>query len=98
MDYEHDLSFLPAIRWGSENEDVAHEQYINEMSQTHVDFTCTVSGLIINSHLGASRNGLMNCKCCGRGLLEIKCLLKKFACIIISIHIGCLGICYHISS
>jgi len=76
MGYEHnDLSFLPAIRWG--NKDVA--QYINEMSQAHIDFTCTVPGLIINSsypYLGASPDGLINCKCCGEGLLEIKCLFS----------------------
>ena len=45
----------------NENKDVACEQYINEMSQTHMDYTCIVSGLIINSnypHLGASADSL----------------------------------------
>ena len=46
------------------------------MSQTYVDFKCTIPGLIINTnypHLGASPDGIVNCKCCGKGLLEIKC-------------------------
>ena len=46
------------------------------MSLTHRDFTCTVAGLIINAnypHLGASPDGMTQCKCCGSGLVEIKC-------------------------
>ena len=60
MGYKHNMNFLPAIRWGNEHENVARQQYISEMSQTHMDFTCTVPGLIINSnypYLGASPDG-----------------------------------------
>ena len=46
------------------------------MSQTHMNYICTILGLIINTiypHLGANPDGIINCKCCGEGLLEIKC-------------------------
>ena len=46
------------------------------MSHTHMDFTCTIPGLIINAnypHLGANPDGIINCKCCGEELLKIKC-------------------------
>ncbi len=35
-----------------------------------------MSGLIINTsypHMGASPDGLINCDCCGKGVIEIKC-------------------------
>ena len=50
MDYEHNLNFLPAIKWGNEHENVARWQYISEIPQIHMDFTCIVPGLIINSN------------------------------------------------
>lgn len=46
------------------------------MSLTYSEFTCTVTGLIINTnypHLGANPDGMTQCKCCGSGLVEIKC-------------------------
>ena len=45
------------------------------MSLTHSEFACTVTGLIINTnypHLGASPDGMTQCKYCGSGLVEIK--------------------------
>lgn len=38
---------------------------------------CTESGLVINKqypHLSASPDGIVQCPCCGKGCLEIKCL------------------------
>ena len=77
MGYDQkDLNFLPAIKWGNDNEDRARQEYVGRMSLTHSEFTCTVTGLIINTnypHLGASPDGMTKCKCCGSGLVEIKC-------------------------
>ena len=77
MAYEHKTwKFLPAKRRGNENEYIVCQKYISEMSQTHMNYICTVLGLIINTnypHLGANPDGIINCKCCGEGLLEIKC-------------------------
>ena len=46
------------------------------MSSSHDCFTVTNSGLNVNPlwpHIGASPDGLVNCKCCGQGTCEIKC-------------------------
>ena len=46
------------------------------MTDLHQQFKCTDAGLVINSlfpHLGASPDGFTECKCCGKGILELKC-------------------------
>ena len=62
MGYDQkDLNFLPAIKWGNDNEDRARQEYVGRMSLTHSEFTCTVTGLVINTnypHLGASPDGI----------------------------------------
>lgn len=71
-----DLGNIPAINWGRVNEANARQDYKERKQATHTNFTCTMSGLIINPsypHLGASPDGLIDCSCCGEGLLEIKC-------------------------
>ncbi len=72
-----DISHLPAVQWGINNEDVARQDYIKEMSMSsHTNFVCTNAGLVVNPlfpHLGASPDGFVCCDCCGKGLLEIKC-------------------------
>ncbi|XP_065919203.1 uncharacterized protein [Dysidea avara] len=77
MGYEqNDLSHIPAIRWGVQNESVARVQYASIMSAEHNNFTCNLTGLWINSlypHLGVSPDGVTSCSCHGQGLLEIKC-------------------------
>ena len=65
-----------ALRWGIINEDkarIAHEKVI---SLHHEEFRLSYSGLNVNvkaSHLGTSPDGLIECKCCGKCLLAIKC-------------------------
>ena len=46
------------------------------MTDLHQQFKCTDAGLVINPlfpHLGASPDGFTKCKCCGKGILELKC-------------------------
>ena len=46
------------------------------MTNRHPDFSLSVSGLVVNPawpFLGASPDGIINCTCCGMGVLEIKC-------------------------
>ena len=46
------------------------------MKVHHTNFTVSSSGLVLNPkwpHLGASPDGIVNCSCCGRGVLEVKC-------------------------
>jgi hypothetical protein len=68
-----------AITYGKEHETVAREMYVNQCKKTHSKLKVRESGLVIdsrNAHLGASPDGLVSCKCCGSGLLEIKCTYK----------------------
>ena len=72
-------SKTPSLQWGIENESIAHEAYLDAVSDTHSDFHCHPTGLHINTdypHLGASPDGIVDCDCCGEGLLEIKCPYK----------------------
>lgn len=77
MAYEQsDLSHIPAINRGLQNESVARKQYTTMMSAGHEGFTCNLSGLWINPlypHFGACPDVITTCSCCGDGLLEIKC-------------------------
>lgn len=65
-----------ATDWGHTKEDVARKQYVSEMLSKHVDFECTASGLHIcpkYPFLASSPDGIISCKCCGKGTLEIYC-------------------------
>ena len=65
-----------ATRWGCEHESAACQRYFEQMKDQHSDFTMSSSGLVLNPrwpHLGASPDGIVNCSCCGRGVLEVKC-------------------------
>ena len=77
MGYEQsDLSYVPAIKLGVENESVARQLYTNVMSTKHDNFACNLTGLWVSPlypHLGASPDGVTTCGCHGDGLVEIKC-------------------------
>lgn len=65
-----------ATNWGCKNEANARKAYIQKMHECHKDFSVCDSGLQINNqwpYIGASPDGLVNCKCCGAGVCEIKC-------------------------
>jgi len=71
-----DIGHVPAIKWGIDHESDGKREYFNQHKGIHQEFKVTNSGLIINPsfvHLGASPDGLTECTCCGKGLLEIKC-------------------------
>lgn len=72
----YDLSKKEAIKWGLDNESLVRDAYSQNASQQHLNFSCQLSGLLIsqsNHFLGASPDGLVECDCCGEGVLEIKC-------------------------
>ena len=57
-----DVSNLPAIKWGIDNEYKAREVhvYVTKMSSSHIGFRCSSAGLVINPqypYLGASPDG-----------------------------------------
>ena len=65
-----------ACQYGCEHEVVAREKYIELYSSIHEKFFVINSGLILHPSypfLGATPDGIVNCSCCGPGVLEIKC-------------------------
>lgn len=65
-----------ATTWGCEHETIARKLYIESAEFDHVGLTISSSALVIHpsySHMGASPDGVVNCACCGKGVLEIKC-------------------------
>ena len=69
--------FLSHIhRWGCSHEEHAKKAYNNLMLNSHEDFTVSTAGFFIDCEtpfLGASPDAIVDCKCCGRGTLEVKC-------------------------
>ncbi|XP_033729776.1 uncharacterized protein LOC117318968 [Pecten maximus] len=75
----YDLSKKDSVRWGIENEDECRLLYTKHSAHQHIEFHCEESGFNINPKhpfLGASPDGIINCQCCGKGTLEIKCPFK----------------------
>ena len=64
-----------ATDWGNTHESVARYQYEALHVVQHTDFVCQASGLLSTEYpmFGASPDGLVQCTCCGEGLVEIKC-------------------------
>ena len=66
-------------RYGTENENIAREEYKKEMVKYHHNFELKPTCLHTNvkfPHLGAIPDGLIHRDCHGHGILEIKCLHK----------------------
>lgn len=68
-----------AVTWGIENEERAKKVYEEEEKGNHCGFSLQKSGFIIRPdipYMGSSPDGIVDCKCCGRGCLEVKCSYK----------------------
>ena len=65
-----------ATKWGCDHERSARDAYQKLQEKTHINFSISMSGLVLNPkwpHLGASPDGFIQCDCCGKGVVEIKC-------------------------
>ena len=65
-----------ATSWGCEHEQIAYKAYKNRFICLHSNFQLSRSGLVIHvdyPFMGASPDVIINCSCCGKGALEIKC-------------------------
>lgn len=65
-----------ATEWGCKNECRALAQVEEIMAQNHVNFTMTKCGFIIQQgfhYIGATPDAMVNCDCCGKGCIEVKC-------------------------
>ena len=75
--YPAELAFTSKqTNWGLKQEKVAKELYLKINTPSHDNLTVRDSGLVINPQwpfVGASPDGLIECRCCGKGTLEIKC-------------------------
>ena len=75
--YPHLKKFTtPATTWGCEHEAVARLAYIEMMKPMHTNFQYRNSGFVVSTeypYIGASPDGVVQCDCCGCGVLEIKC-------------------------
>lgn len=66
----------PAIKYGKEHEAIARLLYQENYKKEHIKAHIVESGLHVSKqypYMGVSPDGLVQCKCCGNRLLEIKC-------------------------
>lgn len=66
----------PSVNFGKQNENVACQLYFVDYKKNHQKPKMDLSSLHVDEvhpFLGASPDGLISCKCCGEGLLEMKC-------------------------
>ena len=73
------LDHIEAIRYGKVMEPKIRKLYSGVMNKAHVGFRCQESGFVVDKDdvfLGASADGVVSCKCCGKGVIEIKCSHK----------------------
>ena len=81
MKYQsQDISYVPAIKWGVDNEPNAKQEYISAMKNAHDHFEFENSGLVVSMHspfVAASPDGLAKCDCHGTRLVEFKCPYKQ---------------------
>ena len=80
MDYKsYNLSKKEPVKWGLNNESKVRHSYFQNNRKHHQDLKCEASGFQISKldvFFGATVNGIVSCKCCGTGTLEIKCPFK----------------------
>ena len=64
-----------ATKWGCSHEVTAKEAYYQVQKARHQELKVEESGFFISTEhgfLGATPDGLVSCKCCGKGVFEIK--------------------------
>lgn len=75
-----------ACAYGCQHEDEARSIYCEMMKKYHNSFTISQCGLLLdltNPFIGTSPDGMVQCTCCGTGVIEIKypfsCKEKRFS-------------------
>lgn len=64
-----------ATKWGCDHEATARDAYVDSIKNEHDCLSLSEAGLFISTqyaYLGATPDGLITCKCCGEGVLEVK--------------------------
>jgi len=65
-----------ACAYGCKYDDEARSIYSEVLKANHSSFTLTASSLLLDPSspfVGTSPDGIVECSCCGCGVLEIKC-------------------------
>nr|XP_054759987.1 uncharacterized protein LOC129266168 [Lytechinus pictus] len=76
MGYEKPDMAIPALKYGREMEDEARRAFFTESKEHHSRLSVRECGMFVdrnNPYIAASPDGIVECNCCGRGVLEIKC-------------------------
>ena len=75
--YSETVTFTSKVtKWGCEHKKTAREVYTESIADNHTDLTVSDSDLVIHPdspHIGASLDGVVNCSCCGAGVIAVKC-------------------------
>ena len=72
-----DISHLPAIKHGKINEPHAIKVLMQQLKKSHSNARFYECGLFIDRHMpyiGASPDGIVECDCHGKILIEVKCI------------------------
>ena len=75
MQYTKTSARVPSLAWGIENEATAKLDYQRVMERDHKGFNTKPAGILVSTEypfIAATPDGVVSCKCCGEGLLEIK--------------------------
>ena len=80
--HTHTMSSVntPALNYGRQNKRRACKLYQQNSEKHYSCFVTKTTGLHVRSDIlfiGASSNALIECKCHGKGLLEIKCQIQS---------------------
>eukprot|EP00794_Sanderia_malayensis_P012122 gene12122-13374_t len=70
---------IPACRYGNQMENEARENYKKIAKKIHKNLQVHSCGMFVifdAAYIGASPDGVVECNCCNKGLLEIKCPFK----------------------
>lgn len=65
-----------ALKYGRNMEPVAKNKYVKQFKKEHKDAKYRECGIFIyenKQYIGASPDLILECSCCGKGVLEIKC-------------------------
>lgn len=71
---------VPSLQYGRQNEPLAVEMYAVCQKAQHSDLLVTNCGLFVLPdviYMCATPDRLVQCKCCGKGLLEVKCPISS---------------------
>ena len=65
-----------AMEFGTTHEPIARQMYFRKYKAEHKNAHLSTCGLFVSKktpYIGASPDGVVSCKCCGKGIIEIKC-------------------------